>query len=94
MTFWAKMLGRLSVHPQEKFILGREIPIAQAVNVPDQTAIRPAHVARDQVPLRRYLQIRLIRLSQSFGSLNSNVENIWRYEWDSSQRLLPHRSAG
>jgi hypothetical protein len=94
MTFWLKMLGRLSIRPQGKFILGFKTPLAQAVNLLDRTAVRAVHVARDQVPLRRTLQIRFARLSQSFGRLNSMVENIWRYEWDSSQRLLRHLSAG
>ncbi len=94
MTFWMKALGCLSVRSQKKLITGHKAPVMQAIYIFDHAMIQAAHVARDQVPLRRTLQIRFTRLSQSLGSRKSNVENIWRHEWDSSQRLLPHRSAG
>ncbi len=94
MTFWVKTLGCLSVRSQKKLIAGHKVPVMQAIYIFDHAVIRAAQVARDHVPLQRILQIRYIRLSQSLGSRNSNVENIWRYKWDSSQRLLPHHSAG
>ncbi len=94
MTFWVQTPGRLSVRSQEKFFTGLTALAMQTIHLFDHALIRAVHTARDHVPLRRTLQIRFTRLSQSLGSRNSNVENIWRYKWDSSQRLLPHHSAG
>ena len=94
MTFMVKALSRLSICSQEKFITRYEIPVMQTVYFFNQAVLRTAHVARDQVPLRSHLQIPFIGKSRIPGSRDPNIQKIWRYEWDSSQRLLTHRSAG
>lgn len=73
MTCLVKALSRLSIRSHEKFIIRFEIPVMQAVYFFNQTIVRAAHVARDQVPLRNCLQIPFIGKSRVLGSRDPNV---------------------